>query len=144
MFRCKLSTGVVWRAAIDSPGYSSKAESRPLFASALLVVHIKTHFCRARNVPKSSYSRLHSAGIVVFVVAQPIQNMSAVSITHKTLGIRLPRLWCGAGLVWPGPTDHPNRCHLLSPSCTWRGWAAVASRSFRVCDENGAKAYRRD
>jgi len=32
-------------------------------------------------------------GIFLFVMAQPIQNMSAVSITHKTLGIRLPRLW---------------------------------------------------
>jgi hypothetical protein len=30
------------------------------------------------------------------VVAQPIQDLSAVSITHKTVGIRLPRLWCGA------------------------------------------------
>jgi hypothetical protein len=30
------------------------------------------------------------------VVAHPIQNMPAVSITHKTLGIRLPRLRCGA------------------------------------------------
>jgi hypothetical protein len=32
----------------------------------------------------------------VFVVAQPIQDLSAVSITHQTVGIRLPRLWCGA------------------------------------------------
>jgi hypothetical protein len=30
------------------------------------------------------------------VVARPIQDLSAVSITHKTVGIRLPRLWCGA------------------------------------------------
>jgi hypothetical protein len=30
------------------------------------------------------------------MVAQPIQDMSAVSITHKTVGVRLPRLWCGA------------------------------------------------
>jgi len=30
------------------------------------------------------------------VVAQPIQDMSAVSITDKTVGIRLPRLRRGA------------------------------------------------
>jgi hypothetical protein len=29
----------------------------------------------------------------VLVVAKPIQDLSAVSITHKTVGIRLPRLW---------------------------------------------------
>src|SRR5262245_46515940 len=51
MFRCKPSTGVVWRAVTDSPGYSCKVESRT-FASVLLVVHTKTHPCRARNVPK--------------------------------------------------------------------------------------------
>jgi hypothetical protein len=31
-----------------------------------------------------------------FVVAQPIQDMSAVSITDKTVGVRLPRLRRGA------------------------------------------------
>ena len=50
----------------------------------------------ARNAPKCHYSRLYRAGGIVRVVAQPIQDMSAVSITHKTVGIRLPRLWCGA------------------------------------------------
>jgi hypothetical protein len=30
------------------------------------------------------------------LVAQPIQNMSALSITHKTVGIGLPRLRFGA------------------------------------------------
>jgi len=50
----------------------------------------------ARNAPKWHYSRLCRAGIVVPVVARPIQDMSEVSITDKTVGIRLPRLWCGA------------------------------------------------
>src|SRR5262245_16896226 len=50
----------------------------------------------ARNVPKGYYSRLYRAGVVAFVVAHPIQDMSAVSITHKTVGNRLPPLWCGA------------------------------------------------
>jgi hypothetical protein len=52
-----------------------------------------------RNVPKCRYSRLYRVGNIVFMVAQPIQDLSAVSITHKTVGIRLPRLWCGAELV---------------------------------------------
>jgi hypothetical protein len=56
----------------------------------------------ARNAPKCHYSRLYRAGVFVPVVAQPIQDMSAVSITPKTVGVRLPRLWCGAGgLVCP-------------------------------------------
>jgi hypothetical protein len=68
--------------------------------SALLVVIALRLFCvrdlkKARNASKRHYSRLYRAGVFVFVVPQPIQDMSAVSITHKTLGIRLPRLWCG-------------------------------------------------
>jgi hypothetical protein len=47
----------------------------------------------ARNAPKCHYSRLYCAGVFVPVVAQPIQDLSAVSITHKTMGIGLPRLW---------------------------------------------------
>src|SRR5262249_19040001 len=100
---CKLSTGVVWRAAIDSPGYSCEAESRPYRSSHLVVHYTKIFFCCnlarktvARNAPKRHYSRLYGAGVVVSVVAHPIQDMSAVSITHKTVRIRLPRLWCGA------------------------------------------------
>jgi len=90
--------------------------------------------CRARNVPKSSYSRLYHAGVFVLVVAQQIQDMSAVSLTHKAVGVYLSRLRCGAGLVWPGPTDHPNTCHLLSPllyiTCTWRlGGCGIAEFS---------------
>ena len=51
-------------------------------------------------LPKRHSSRLCRAGVFVFVVAQPVQDLSAVSITHKAVGIRLPRLWCGAiGLV---------------------------------------------
>src|SRR5262249_41664462 len=37
-FHCKRSMGAVWRVAIDSPGYSCKAESRP-YGSSHLVVH---------------------------------------------------------------------------------------------------------
>src|SRR5262249_5191275 len=41
-FHCKLSTGVVWRAAVDSLGYSCKAESRPCGLALLVVHHTKT------------------------------------------------------------------------------------------------------
>jgi len=47
----------------------------------------------ARNASKTDYYQLNCAGIFVFVVAKPIQNLSALSITDKTVGIRLPRLW---------------------------------------------------
>jgi hypothetical protein len=67
----------------------------------------------ARNAPKCHYSRLYRAGLFVPVVAQPIQNMSEVSITHKTMGIRLPRLWCGA-IGWR--TNHPIKFH---PAQSW-------------------------
>jgi hypothetical protein len=50
----------------------------------------------ARNAPKCHYSSLYRAGVFRPVVAKPIQDMSAVSIAHKTVGIRLPRLWRGA------------------------------------------------
>jgi len=50
----------------------------------------------ARNAPKRHPSRLYRAGVCVPVVARPIQDMSEVSITDKTVGVRLPRLWCGA------------------------------------------------
>jgi hypothetical protein len=50
----------------------------------------------ARNAPKRHSSHLYRAGVRVPVVAQSIQDMSTVSITHKAVGIRLPRLWCGA------------------------------------------------
>jgi hypothetical protein len=64
----------------------------------------------ARNAPKCHYSRLYRAGVFVFVVAQPIQDMSAVSITHKTVGIRLPRLRCGA---IGRRTKHPIKSHRV-------------------------------
>src|SRR5262245_51509659 len=51
---------------------------------------------KACNARKRHSSRFCSVGVFVPVVAQPIQDMSAVSITHKTVGNRLPRLWCGA------------------------------------------------
>src|SRR5262249_43015259 len=38
----QLSTGVVWRVAIDLPGYSCKAESQPCGLSLLVVHHTKT------------------------------------------------------------------------------------------------------
>ena len=98
----KLLTGAVLNVATDSPGYSCEAE-RWRCGSALLVIHhTKTLFCvaawrkKACNAPKRHSSHLYRAGLFVPVVARPIQNMSQVSITHKTMGIRLPRLWCGA------------------------------------------------
>jgi hypothetical protein len=47
--------------------------------SALLVVyHVKDSFLLrlARNAPKRHYPRLYRPGVVVFVVAQPIQDLS--------------------------------------------------------------------
>src|SRR5215831_7713765 len=93
--------GAVWRAAIDSLGYSCEAESQPCGSSHLVVHYTKT-LCvaawqerRLAMLPKSHHSRFCHAGVFVPVVAQPIQDMSAMSITHKTVGIRLSRLWCG-------------------------------------------------
>ena len=60
-----------------------------------------------RNDPKCHHSRLYRA-VFVPMVAQPIQDLSAVSITDKTVGIRLPHLWCGAGLV-PALRNHSKR-----------------------------------
>jgi hypothetical protein len=54
----------------------------------LVVHHAKTFLCCARNAPKYHYSRLHGAR----VVAQPIQDSSAVSITNQAVGVGLPRL----------------------------------------------------
>jgi hypothetical protein len=70
----------------------------------------------ARNAPKCHCSSFYRAGVVVFVVAQPIQDLSAVSITHKTVGIRLPRLRCGA-IRWfvPALQIIQNSCLLDSP-----------------------------
>jgi hypothetical protein len=73
---------------------------RQPFGSALLVVPLsKTFLCcdlagkkAARNDPECHYSRLYRAGVFVPVVAQQVQDMSALSITHKTVGVRLPRL----------------------------------------------------
>jgi hypothetical protein len=50
----------------------------------------------ARNDPKCHHPRVYRAGLFVFVVAQQVQDMSAVSITDKTVGIGLPRLRYGA------------------------------------------------
>ena len=50
----------------------------------------------ARNAPKSHYYRFYHVGVFAAVVAQPIQDMSAMSITHKTVGGGLPCLRCGA------------------------------------------------
>jgi len=78
-----------------------------------------------RNDPKCQYSRLYRAGVCVPVVAQPIQDMSALSITHKTVGIGLPRLRCGAiGLVSSGLRITQNGCLLHSSLCTW-WWGVV-------------------
>ena len=73
-------------------------------------------------------------------VAQPIQNMSAVSITHKTVGNRLSRLWCGAEVV-PGPAGHPNEGLLYSFLCTWWG-GGEAERSFRPQEKTERRPNR--
>src|SRR5262249_22058259 len=46
---------------------------------------------------------------------KPIQDLSAVSITDKTVGIRLPRLWCGAG---GRRTKHPIKSHQAATRYT--------------------------
>ena len=84
--------------------------------SPLLVVHhiIKSVVLRpggkkvARNAPKHNSSHLYRAGVFVPVVARPIQDMSEVSITDKTVGVRLPRLRCRA-IGWR--TKHPIKFH---------------------------------
>jgi hypothetical protein len=92
----------------------------------------------ARNAPKCHYSRLNCGGAFVRrMVAQPIQDLSAV--THKTVGIRLPCLRCGAiGLSVLRSTK--TGVFFILPLCIWRGVAAGVDRSFRVREENGAKA----
>jgi hypothetical protein len=82
----------------------------------------------ARDDPKCHYSRLYRAGVFFPVVAHPIQDMSEVSITHKTVGIRLPRLWCGAvGLSrqlfldeWPDMAK--KALDKIPPGPTIAGW----------------------
>jgi len=68
----------------------------------------------ARSAPKSHFSRFCRADIFVLVVAQSIQDMSAVSITDKTVGIRLPRLRRGAGLVHRS-ADRPRGVFFILP-----------------------------
>jgi hypothetical protein len=51
---------------------------------------------RLANAPRWHYSRLYRASVFIPVVAQPIQDISTVSITDQTVAIGLPRLWCGA------------------------------------------------
>jgi len=57
----------------------------------------------ARNIPKRNYFVFTALAVFVLVVAQPIKDLSAVSITHQAVGIGLPRLWCEAqasGGIW--------------------------------------------
>ena len=90
---CKRSMGAVWRVAIDSPGYSCKAESRPCgrhcssFTTLGLSV-LRPRRKRARSAPKRHSSRLCRASVFLTVVAKPIQDMSEVSIPIKTVGNR--------------------------------------------------------
>jgi hypothetical protein len=73
------------------------------------------------------------------VVARPIQDMSAVSVTHKTVGNRLPRLWCGARLK-SVTVDHLKRVSFrFLPLYTlgMRGWGVAEFSSLR---EKGARA----
>jgi hypothetical protein len=51
---------------------------------------------RRRNGPKYFYSHLYRGGFFVLMVAHPIQDMSEVSVALKTVGVRMPRLRCGA------------------------------------------------
>ena len=94
--------GVVYSAAIDLLGYSCKPESQPRRLALFVVLSTKTFLCcdlaerAARNAPKRHSSHFCRAGVFAAVVAQSIQNMSPVSITDKTAGIDLPRLWYGA------------------------------------------------
>jgi hypothetical protein len=105
----------------------------------------------ARNVPKCHSSCLCRAGVFVPVVARPIQDMSEVSITHKTMGIRLPRLRRGAGLVCR-PVDHPKRVSSSFFPFVHGGVAAGGKRSFRPqekteqgrTDDDLCKRTRRD
>src|SRR5262249_42233023 len=101
-FHCKPSMGVVQRAAIDSRGYWCKVESRPC-GSSHLVVHYTRTLCVATwqerqlaMLPNVILLVFAALAVFVPVVAHPIQDMSQVSITHKTVGNRLPCLWCGA------------------------------------------------
>src|SRR5262245_14352806 len=63
-------------------------------------------------------------------------------ITHKTVGIRLPRLRCGARLVWPGPTDQPNRRPLLSPPFVHGGVGRLWHRGVFESARKRAKAQQ--
>ena len=80
----------------------------------------------ARNAPKCHHSRLYRASIFVSVVAEPIQDLSAVSITDETVGIGLPRLRYGAAIVWR--TKHPIKSHPKLDALTAEkvfGWKNV-------------------
>ena len=95
----------------------------------------------ARNAPKRHSSRLRRAGVFAAVVAQPMEDLSAVSITDKTVGIRLSRLRRGAEVV-PGPAGHPNDGLLYSFLCTWWG-GGKAERSFPRSPKGEEKTERR-
>ena len=98
-------------------------------------------FCLAGlNVPKAVHSCFHDAGVIGFVVAQPMEDLSAVSITDKTVGIRLSRLRRGAEVV-PGPAGHPNDGLLCSFLCTWWG-GGEAERSFRPQEKTERRPNR--
>jgi hypothetical protein len=74
------------------------------------------------------------------VVAQSIQDMSAVSITDKTVGIRLPHLWCGAiGLAVSACGSPKTGVFFILPFVQWDGDGAVRAE-FSTPGENGAKA----
>src|SRR5262245_27495295 len=100
IFRCKLSTGVAYSAAIGLPGCSCKAESQP--CGSTLSSFITLRFCVAAWQERL-LAMLQKVIILVFATLAssvlwwpPVQDMSPVSITYKTVGIRLPCLWCGA------------------------------------------------
>ena len=69
-----------------------------------------------------------------------MEDLSAVSITDKTVGIRLSRLRRGAEVV-PGPAGHPNDGLLFSSLCTWWG-GGEAERSFRPQEKTERRPCR--
>jgi hypothetical protein len=62
------------------------------------------------------------------MVAHPIQDMSEVSIAHKTVGVRLPRLRCGT-IAETRRNDKTESCRLAK-KITELFYARLIARSF--------------
>jgi hypothetical protein len=81
----------------------TRARKLALRSERLSVLRAPGRKTAARDDPKCRYYRLYRPGVFVPMVANSIQDMSEVSITHQTVGIRLPRLWRGA-IGWRNPS----------------------------------------